>query len=339
MKYTLSVDWLSFWGEAQVYNRWTPFEAEFKPYGTSIFSSVIDLVLDNEICFTIACNPRSSLFTENTMQIKVNNRRLYTGQWLRDWELLKTVIRIQSIKINRLDIAADFNSFKNGLTAKKLINNFLTCDFIKTGRGKFYVIGEQKKYIDAQYLRFGKGDSDVSAYLYNKTKELDQVKDKPYIRATWAGAGLDVSKDIWRLEFSLKSQALKLYQTNTGEAMDVTCDLITNRKFLLDLYLSMQSKYFSFQLKENQKNKSRWKRVELFGNEFEVYDIVRCPEESDSSMRNKIFLKNLTLLDKEMRTLKESYKFVLEELAEDYAREFNIQHKLSQFRAKQSHFQ
>ena len=339
MKYTLSLDWLSFWCQAQVFNSWEPFQIEFKPYGTSVFSSVADLVLDNEVCFTLAFNPRSKLFDEHTMQVKVNNRRLYTGQWLRDWALLQEVVRFHEIKINRLDLAADFNTFKNGLTAKRLINLFLTCDFIKTGRGKFYVIGEQKKYIDAQYLRFGKGDSDVSAYLYNKSKELDQVKDKPYIRAAWTGAGLDTSKDIWRLEFSLKSQALKIYQTNTGEAMNVTSDLITNRKFLLDLYLSMQSKYFSFQLKENQKNKSRWKRVDLFGTEFEVYDIVRCPDNSDSSVRNKIFLKNLMLLDKEMRTLKQSYKFVLEELAEDYAREFNIQHKLAQFRQNNSHFQ
>lgn len=339
MKYTLSVDWLSFWCEVQVFDKWSPFDIEFKPFGTSIFNSVADLVLDNEVCFTIAFNPRSKLFHEQTMQIKVSNRRLYTGQWLRDWALLQKVVRIHSFKISRLDIAADFNSFKNGLTAKKLINNFLTCNFIKTGRGKFYVIGEQKKYIDAQYLRFGKGDSDVSAYLYNKTKELDQVRDKPYIRASWDSANLDTTKDVWRLEFSLKSQALKLYQKNTGEALDVTTDLITNRQFLLDLFLSMQSKYFSFQLKENQKNKSRWKRVVLFGDDFEVYDIVRCPESSDSSLKNKIFLKNLTLLDKEMRTLKESYRFVLDELAEDYAREFNIQHKLSQFRARQSHYQ
>ena len=339
MKYSLSIDWLSFWCQAQIYNSWSPFQFEVKPYGTSVFATVADLVLDNEVCFTIAFDPRSKIFNENTMQVKVNNRRLYTGQWLRDWALLQKVVRFHDIKISRLDIAADFNTFKNGLTPKKLINNFLTCDFIKTGRGKFYVIGEQKKYIDAQYLRFGKGDSDVSAYLYNKTKELEQVKDKPYIRAAWASAGLDTSRDIWRLEFSLKSQALKIYQTNTSEPIDVTSDLITNRKFLLDLYLSMQSKYFSFQLKENQKNKSRWKRVELFGDSFEVYDIIRCPEYSDSSVRNKIFLKNLMLLDKEMRTLKQSYKFVLEELAEDYAREFNIQHKLIQFRKANAHYQ
>jgi len=339
MKYSLSIDWLSFWCQVPIYNSWSPFQFEVKPYGTSVFATVADLVLDNEVCFTIAFDPRSKIFNENTMQVKVNNRRLYTGQWLRDWALLQKVVRFHEIKISRLDIAADFNTFKNGLTPKKLINNFLTCDFIKTGRGKFYVIGEQKKYIDAQYLRFGKGDSDVSAYLYNKTKELEQVKDKPYIRAAWASAGLDTSRDIWRLEFSLKSQALKIYQTNTSEPIDVTSDLITNRKFLLDLYLSMQSKYFSFQLKENQKNKSRWKRVELFGDSFEVYDIIRCPEYSDSSVRNKIFLKNLMLLDKEMRTLKQSYKFVLEELAEDYAREFNIQHKLIQFRKANAHYQ
>ena len=85
MKYTLSVDWLSFWCQAQIFNSWNPFQVEFKPYGTSVFTSVADLVLDNEICFTIAFNPRSKLFDENTMQVKVNNRRLYTGQWLRDW--------------------------------------------------------------------------------------------------------------------------------------------------------------------------------------------------------------------------------------------------------------
>lgn len=339
MNYVLSIDWLSFWCQAQIFTSWSPFKFEVKPYGTSVFATVADLVLDNEVCFTIAFEPRSKIFDANTMQVKVNNRRLYTGQWLRDWALLQKVVRFHEIKISRLDIAADFNSFRNGLTPKKLINNFLTCNFIKTGRGKFYVIGEQKYYIDAQYLRFGKGDSDVSAYLYNKTKELMQVKDKPYIRATWASGGLDLSREVWRLEFSLKSQALKLYQKNTGEPMDLTTDLITNRKFLLDLYLSMQSKYFSFQLKENQKNKSRWKRIELFGDSFEVYDIIRCPDNSDSSVRNKIFLKNLMLLDKEMRTLKQSYKFVLEELAEDYAREFNIQHKLHQFRKANAHYQ
>lgn len=42
----------------------------------------------------------------------------------------------------------------------------------------------------------GSGKSSYSVYLYNKSKELKEVKDKPYIRELMEKAGFNNNEDV-----------------------------------------------------------------------------------------------------------------------------------------------
>ena len=61
-----------------------------------------------------------------------------------------------------------------------------------------------------------KPESNVDTYLYNKTKEMQDKKYKPWIVEAWKRAGIDTSKDVWRLEFSLHNPRFIVRDNITG---------------------------------------------------------------------------------------------------------------------------
>lgn len=48
---------------------------------------------------------------------------------------------------------------------------------------------------------------------------MAEVKQKNYIADLWRKEGLDLSKDVWRLEFSLTSGAFDWVDSETGECV------------------------------------------------------------------------------------------------------------------------
>lgn len=59
-------------------------------------------------------------------------------------------------------------------------------------------------------LTFGKAGKCVQVQLYNKSKEMREVRTKPYIVNSWRRGGLDTNKDVWRLEIRLRGEGLQL---------------------------------------------------------------------------------------------------------------------------------
>ena len=86
----------------------------------------------------------------------------------------------------------------------------------------------------------------MSTKLYNKTLELRQGEDKPYIRQAWETAGLNTSQDVWRVEFSLSAQMQTLKSLKSGEMFKKSIIHYDSRERLLKQFYILAAKYFDF---------------------------------------------------------------------------------------------
>lgn len=95
-------------------------------------------------------------------------------------------------------------------------------------------------------ITWGKRSSGVQVQLYNKTKELREVKMKHYIYNTWVANGLDVDRDVWRLEIRIQSAGKELVNLSTGEAFRLQIQDCLFQEQLEMLFCSYAAKYFKF---------------------------------------------------------------------------------------------
>ena len=112
----------------------------------------------------------------------------------------------------------DFNTFENGMQPERLIQQYMRGKVSKVNQVNVSVHGADTWTGRVwQSLKWGSPSSPVSTKLYNKSKEMQQCLDKPYI-AAMAGCRLDLTKDVWRVEFSLSAQMQSLKgRSNRGK--------------------------------------------------------------------------------------------------------------------------
>lgn len=299
----LSIDWLQLHcsGVVSFPSNW---HVERALYSTRQFQYIDTVFFDNLPFCELVHTPLSSILDANMILLKVNNARLYEPSL---FPLLNHVIDSLSLVvkgISRLDLACDFNQFAYGLKPEKLINNFITQKYKKLGQSKFKIQGEQKNKLNYSYLRFGSNTSDVSSYLYNKTLELKEVKDKPYIRDMWSASGIDLERDVWRLEVSLKGNRIKMVDESMGEIISVTLDNLQDKSFISALYTSIVNQYFKFVHNTGKSNVSREKRIVLFTGMIPHYKRYIFREIANSNRADKIFIKKLEAVNCELRASK-----------------------------------
>ena len=185
MRKCISVDWLQLFCDASEAVEAPGYLYNVENYGTSNFKKITNVSLNSEPFCSIASEPTSSFMPENACIVKFKNRLLYSHDMIVQIQVFLEFSNMKVKGITRLDLAVDFNYFFDSLSPHTFIRRFLKSSYLKNGRGKFTVIGEQKFMNSYQYLRFGSKTSDVSVYLYNKSIELRQVQDKPYITNRW----------------------------------------------------------------------------------------------------------------------------------------------------------
>lgn len=193
--------------------------------------------------------PRQKDVNILSVNIKIANAILYTTDWyyiLNDF-CMNHNIAIKTI--TRCDLAIDCNYFLNGLCPETFLRKYLTKTktYIRVGSNKWCSQGLKEMHrSNYDYLRFGSRQSGVCVYLYNKTRELQQQKDKPYIRECWEAAGLNTSRDVWRLEISLSSQGVGLKDVTTNLFRTLFIDDLNQQQNIESLCLLYAQKYFHF---------------------------------------------------------------------------------------------
>lgn len=284
-----------------------------RDYGTRFYSVVIDIYISRELFGVLLAYPRAKNMGAGSFQLKVHNRWLYSSQC---WDILAYVMRtleLQPHNISRLDLAADFNRFAGGLHPIEFIRQFMAGDIKKKGRSEGRVnfvqeyvttknAGVTRDSLNFNALTIGKRSSDACAYLYNKTLEMQEGTIKPWIVEAWTAAGLDTN-EVWRLEISMTSKAMRFYDRNSGEFIDFRLDnLMTDAADVTPLtlfHVYLQSLFFFFR-PSGGLNVSREKMIPLFGEIIPFRrSVLRDNNPSDRSER---------MLIKKMHTLVDRYR-------------------------------
>lgn len=306
----LQVDWLSLYckGKPAIIER---FDLRFEKvkFGTPHFKEFVRLIdtETNECIGDIQYDPKTPIIPEDAIILRFENRQLYKE----DWQSMvnQTVFKMHfDIKnISRIDICADFQMFANKLTPQNLIKGFLENKYLKVGVKKYALQGEQiysggHKY---PYIRFGKRDSGVAVYLYNKSLEMREVKNKPYIVETWKKARFREDRDVWRLEFSIDPSKINIYGKKGDFELEiyklVKHSLMTERQ-LAELFDTLVEKYFDFRINDANTRIDRMKRLELFTNKpCATLRIKAKTDHAQSNRMDKIVIKKLTNYAKECR--------------------------------------
>ena len=322
----LNLDWLQLYCLGNIAPR-AGYEVKRLEYSTRIFKHIDEIYLNKKKICTATHTPFSPVLEQKMVIIKFENYLLYERNL---WLVVDNFISDFNLvykSISRIDVAVDFNTFYKKRNVQNFLNEFLKNNVRKIGKADYKLQGCQKTTHIVDYLRFGGNNSEVSAYIYNKTKELNQVKMKSYIVDTWRCSGLDVDAGVWRLEFSIKSSAIKILDKSDGDLKDISLDNIKNKVFLEKMYMALVDKYFCFRENTGKTNVTREKQIILFYNNFKDVERYFVRNLGDATRADKIFIKKLEQSNCELREAKKFYReeqsnilydFVVEKGLEDF---------------------
>lgn len=322
----LSLDWLQLYCLGNIAQR-AGYEVKRLEYSTRIFMHIDEIYINKKKICTATHTPFSPVLDQKMVIIKFENYLLYERNlWLVVDNFLSDFNLVYK-SISRLDVAVDFNTFYKKRNVQNFLNEFLKNNVRKIGKADYKLQGSQKNTHIVDYLRFGGNNSEVSAYIYNKTKELNEVKMKSYIVDMWRCSGLNVDAGVWRLEFSIKSSAIKILDKSDGDLKDISLDNIKNREFLEKMYMALVDKYFCFRENTGKSNVTREKKIVLFYNNFKDVERYFVRNLGDATRADKIFIKKLEQSNCELREAKKFYSdeqsnilydFIVEKGLEDF---------------------
>lgn len=296
------------------YYRSLGFEVSQREYGTRVYEQMFTIYTPDGQPFmevrraphTTNAHDKFQVLEVGSCHLKLHNRACYynnAGSIMRDF--LKTH-RYEFRRISRIDICLDFEKFDSGDMPATFVRRLLEHKYAKVNQTDIAVRG--KDLWDGKIwnsLSWGSKKSSVFTRFYNKTLELKEVKDKPYIRQAWASSGLvddfiQLTKrsekgiwykpDIWRLEFSIQSSVKNWVCFDVDENGDKThysvrndLDRYATRDDLLQMFASLVNRYFHFKKIVYKGNESPAMmairdKVEWTNREKQLQRKDRCPD-------------------------------------------------------------
>lgn len=301
MQRCVNIDWLEVYviEHPQLF----PCDADFfsdrgwkvvkRDYGTRVYSQMFTIYdVHDEPFLEIRRAPYSTiandggLFPQGSAHIRLHNRACYLDNPIGLLREFLARYNYEFVKIFRIDICLDFEKFDKGDDPANFIERYMKGRYSKINQSNISAHG-QDEWAGRTWnsLSWGKRKSMVGTKMYCKTLELEQEKDKPYIWYSWFQAGLiddfvshtksdgnggHYRPTIWRVEFSIKSSAAKVFtiERATGRkknlVMPHTLDVYDNRQKLLFMFSSLAQHYFHFKHYQEDQRKDRCEDKILF---------------------------------------------------------------------------
>lgn len=295
----VNIDWLEVYAlepisdrrDAEFFRRdgWLVHERE---YGTPMYHEMFTLTNHHDFTlFEIRRNPKSrntqgGLFDINGCHIRCTNRACYIegiAKILQDFMLRYNFV---FSRISRIDLCLDFKRFDSHDYPQSFVRRFMEGKYSKINQCVLTAHGTDNWNGRVwNSLSWGQRKSMIRTRFYCKSLELQEVKDKPYIRQAWFAAGLiqnpltleQLNPDgtvyvpqIWRLEFQISSSVKRWFTIHPDgndkvyRSIRHTLDMYTTRQQLLNVFASLTQHYFHFKYYDSTKRKDRCRDKDLF---------------------------------------------------------------------------
>nr|WP_320947628.1 hypothetical protein [Bacteroides intestinalis] len=347
-KYCISVDWLqTFCHAAPIIegcysSRGYNFSVKKENHETSQFKDVFTVYYKNHPAATIQQTPRTSVIHPRATCVKLSNRILYCGQYINILYAIQESLSMQYKGITRLDLCYDCNYLHDGRDPGRFIRQFIANEplqpghIIRNGSSRFTLHGTRSNSSIASLnsIRWGSPSAKIGAYLYDKTQELIEVKDKPWIRKMWQENGIEyeidtdkfnrltpkekkrktendglseyVKKSVWRFEISIKCEGTDVLNMSTGELFRLSPLYLEHAPQISKLFYIYAAKVFDFRINTGQKQTRNYKKLQL----FESAPLITskpyyCSSAADTGRMEKICYNKLQKLSREYTDLSE----------------------------------
>lgn len=315
-KYCISVDWLQLYCICNyVMNVRDSIVSETeRPYiymvrediSTALWTEVYG-VYRGKLKVAVMCRaPRSSAMDAKGCTLKLENRVLYSKEWLQILRSILADLQLQYKGITRIDLCYDCNKLAGGRSVGKFLYDYATAapyqegHIVRVGSRRFAFHGIRNRggAMEVNSMRWGSQGSDIGAYCYNKSLEMIEVKEKPWILDKWEANGLInewdmgawskltdarrkyeiedgksadyVHTPVWRWEISVKAHAKDLLDLDTGELFQLSLDYIEQQGAIERLFYVYAAKAFHFRMSTGQKTIREYPDLTIFERNIEV---------------------------------------------------------------------
>lgn len=312
----VNIDWLELYCRES--DEYFPCNADFfrqqgfnvreRDYGTRQYNQMF-VILDKDLLpfLEIRRDPVSSksgydnkgMFDAASCHIRMSNRYCYADNVIQLITDFLQRFNYEVCRLYRLDLCLDFELFDRGDNPQDVLKRYMKGKYTKINQGNVSAHGrDQWEQRNWNSLSWGAPTSMVSTKFYNKTIELQEAKDKPYIRYAWWRAGLvndwvnltKIDKNgniyhptIWRVEFSIRSSARGWY---TVEDCNGNKEKILHKEHTLATYADKESQlkafaalayhYFHFKIYKEGVRKDRCEDKVLFDfSDHSIYHLDR----------------------------------------------------------------
>lgn len=263
------------------YFRRQGFQVREREYGTPVYHEMFTLLgNDDQPLIEVRRNPKSAkgrqingVLDPNACHIRLCNRTCYFMQPVAIMQRFIEQYGLHFQRISRIDICLDFTKFDYGDDPADFIARYFRHKYSKINQANISAHG--RDLWDGRIwnsVSWGNPKSMIGTKFYNKTMELREKSDKPYIRQAWRAAGLvddevnltkktidkegntvTTKPDVWRVEFSIKSSTRKWFiiEDYSGKKRQIrsihhTLDMYQTKDSLLDMFFSLTEHYFHF---------------------------------------------------------------------------------------------
>ena len=292
----INIDWLELYvyepleGRDVEYYERQGYIVRDRGYGTKHWSQVFTLLDDRGDEFLeVRRAPRTgaqdhhTIYPDNASNLRLVNRYCYYDTAM---PILYDFINrhgYQFRRIYRLDLALDLVKFDSGDMPRDVMRRISKHVYSKIYQARRSIHGVDRwNDCDDNSVSWGNKKSMVVTRFYNKSLELAEVKDKPWIRQAWYESGLIadpstalvrnpdgsfVSGEVWRLEFQINSSARGWFVIDGGdkeEYVEHTMEAYWNRPRMMIAFQMLTEHYFQFRIFKQGVSKYDCKEKVLF---------------------------------------------------------------------------
>lgn len=279
------------------------YQFEDVGHGSKVFKKIYSVIEPTgEILGNISLDPYSTNIPASSVILKVENNVLYQADYIERIFHFIAATGLRYRGITRIDIAYDSNELYGGLKHQTLIKKYRSNEYLKIGASEYFMHCKARYHLSVDKkgrkiltdkapskkgssgqepepdprpiqnlqehqtnsITWGSRSSDVQVQLYDKSKELREVKMKHYIVDGWEKAGIDTERPVYRIEIRIVNEGKSLKNLKTGEKFTLSMNDLVTQELLEQLFHDYAKKVFRFYHRRDITHIQRMKEVRIF---------------------------------------------------------------------------